>query len=100
MAASLFLPIRRNTISSLPAAVSKYHEPCLLTKGIGISDSPFNLNASKLALRRKATLCPTPAICVRIGNLPCFQEKRDGRFRKRNSSCSFHARDLTITSRS
>src|SRR5438552_4172876 len=35
MAASSFLPKRRNRISSLPAGVSKYHEPLFLTKGIG-----------------------------------------------------------------
>src|SRR6266851_1638441 len=35
MAASSFLPMRRNTISSLPAAVSKYHEPFFFTKEIG-----------------------------------------------------------------
>src|SRR3979411_1342042 len=35
IAASSFLPIRRNTISSLPSDVSKYQEPWLFTKGIG-----------------------------------------------------------------
>src|SRR6266849_10518224 len=35
VAASSFLPMRRNTISSLPAAVSKDHEPWPLTRGIG-----------------------------------------------------------------
>src|SRR6266404_6750111 len=35
MAASSFLPMRRNTISSLPAGVSKYQTPFLLTNGIG-----------------------------------------------------------------
>src|SRR6267142_1893870 len=34
-AASSFLPMRRNRISSLPATVSKYHEPLFFTKGIG-----------------------------------------------------------------
>src|SRR6266850_3302296 len=35
MAASSFLPMRRNRISSLPAIVSKYHKPLFFTKGIG-----------------------------------------------------------------
>jgi hypothetical protein len=50
---------------------------------------PFQLIASKLALQGKATVCPTPDLGVRIGDPPCFQQKGDGRFRKRNFSCSY-----------
>src|SRR6266478_554208 len=40
MAASSFLPMRRNTISSFPASVSKYHVPWWFTKGIGNGQYP------------------------------------------------------------
>src|ERR1017187_5515917 len=57
MAVSSPLPIRRFMTSSLPATVSKYHEPSLRTSGMGIGQfwAPmFRTNRSSAFLTQRA----------------------------------------------